>query len=123
MKKSGTTQLFGRHTCDLGEQIKEASSEDLRYVFDSILNDETCTTALKALADRHPVYFAWVLPVPEDKTRFPKNPDGLEWKAVLTFPQQWGELGVQFYKVIGTWLETNQIKTPKQVLCQVGWKR
>lgn len=116
----GAMHLFGRHTWDLGEQIKEGSGEDLRYAFDTILNDETYTTVLKALADGHLVYLACVLPIPEDKSRFPKNPDGLEWKAVLTSPQQWGGLGVQFYKAIGTWLETNQIKTPKRVVMPGG---
>ena len=75
---------------------------------------------MKAMVDLYPVYLACVLPVPEDKTRFSKNPDGLEWKAVLTSPQQWGKLGVQFYKAIGTWLETNQIKTPKRVVMPGG---
>ncbi|PWW73283.1 GroES-like protein [Tuber magnatum] len=118
--KLGATHVIDRHTCDLAEQIKEISGEDLRYAFDTISNDETYTTALRALADRHPVYFACVLPVPEDMSRFPKKADGSEWKAVFASPQQWRELGVQFYKVIGTWLETNQIKTPESVVMPGG---
>ncbi|RPA90556.1 GroES-like protein [Choiromyces venosus 120613-1] len=118
--KLGATHVFDRHTSDLSEQIKAVSGEDLRYAFDTTSNEETYTTALKALADRHPVYLACVLPVPEDESRFPKKPDGSEWKMIFASPHQWRELGVPYYKTIGTWLKTNQIKTPKPVVMPGG---
>ncbi|CUS10537.1 unnamed protein product, partial [Tuber aestivum] len=120
LTKLGATHVFDRHTRDLAEQIKEISGEDLRYAFDTISSDETYATALGALADRHPVYLAGVLPVPEDRSRFPRKPDGSEWKAVFAAPQHLRELSVPFYKVIGTWLETNQIRTPEIMVVPGG---
>jgi len=74
----GTESLFDRHSCDLAELIKGVSGRGLRYSFDTILNVETYTTALKALADRHPVYSVYMLSILGDTSRFPKKPDESE---------------------------------------------
>jgi len=74
----GTESLFDRHTCDLAELIKGVSGRGLGYSFDTILNVETYTTALKALADRRPMYSVYMLSILRDRSRFPKKLDGSE---------------------------------------------